>query len=138
MLVNCIAYKNGSRLADLPVEEISDYLKREDCFVWVALSDPSEHELEQMKDEFGLHELAVEDARHGHQRPKIEEYGDSVFAVMHQLEESGDGYRISEVNVFVGRNYVLSTAGNTSSAYANAASASRTCCSTAPASSFTR
>ena len=108
MLVNCIAYKNGSRLADLPVEEISDYLKREDCFVWVALSDPSEHELEQMKDEFGLHELAVEDARHGHQRPKIEEYGDSVFAVMHQLEESGDGYRISEVNVFVGRNYVLS------------------------------
>ena len=48
MLVNCIAYKNGSRLADLPVEEISDYLKREDCFGWVALSGPSEHELEQV------------------------------------------------------------------------------------------
>jgi len=108
VLVNCIAYKNGSRLADLPVEEISDYLKREDCFVWVALRDATERELEQMKEEFGLHELAVEDARHGHQRPKIEEYGDSVFAVMHQLEEKDDDYTISEVNVFVGRNYVLS------------------------------
>jgi len=108
VLVNCIAYKNGSRLADLSVEEISDYLKRDDCFVWVALRDASDAELDQMKDEFNLHELAVEDARHGHQRPKIEEYGDSVFAVMHQLEEDGGGYSIGEVNVFVGRNYVLS------------------------------
>ena len=108
MLVNCIAYKDGSRLADLPVGEISDYLKRDDCFIWVALRDASEAELEQMKEEFGLHELAVEDARHGHQRPKIEEYGDSVFAVMHQLEQDGDAYNISEVNVFVGHNYVLS------------------------------
>ena len=108
MLVNCIAYKNGSRIADLPVDEISDYLQRGDCFVWVALRDASGAELEQMKEEFGLHELAVEDARHGHQRPKIEEYEDSVFAVMHQLEEQGDGYSVSEVNVFVGHNYVLS------------------------------
>lgn len=108
MLVNCIAYKNGSRLADLSVEEISDYLKRDDCFVWVALLDATEAELDQMKEEFGLHELAVEDARHGHQRPKIEEYGDSVFAVMHQLDAVGDDYSIGEVNVFVGHNYVLS------------------------------
>lgn len=108
MLVNCVAYENGSRLADLPVEKISDYLERPNCFVWVALNDATPHELDQMKDEFDLHELAVEDARHGHQRPKIEEYGNSVFAVMHQLEEANDEYRISEVNVFVGRNYVLS------------------------------
>ena len=108
MLVNCIAYRNGSRLADLTAEEISDYLQRDDCFVWVALRDPTDQELDLMKEEFGLHELAVEDARHGHQRPKIEEYGDSVFAVMHQLEEAGDAYSISEVSVFVGRNYVLS------------------------------
>ena len=85
MLVNCIAYKDGSRLADLPVGEISDYLKRDDCFIWVALRDASEAELEQVKEECGRHELAVEDARHGRQRPKVEEYGDSVFAVMHQL-----------------------------------------------------
>ena len=108
VLLNCVAYKNGSRLADFPVDEISDYLKKPDCFVWVALCDPSPGELDQMQEEFNLHELAVEDARHGHQRPKIEEYGDSVFTVMHQLELGENESRVSEVNVFVGRNYVLS------------------------------
>ncbi len=112
MLVNCIAYKDGARLADLPVDAISEYLERDDCFVWVALRDATEAELEQMKEEFDLHELAVEDARHGHQRPKIEEYGNSVFAVMHQLEEEDDDYRVSEINIFVGRNYVLSVRNN--------------------------
>ena len=61
--------------------------------------------------EFGLHELAVEDARHGHQRPKIEEYGDSLFVVLHLLEPAADGSTdldVGEVNVFVGPNYVLS------------------------------
>ncbi|SBT04340.1 Magnesium and cobalt transport protein CorA [Candidatus Propionivibrio aalborgensis] len=108
MLINCVAYENGSRLADLQAEEISDYLARPGCFVWVALRDATEQELDQMKEEFDLHELAVEDARHGHQRPKIEEYGDSVFAVMHQLELNEGEFSGSEVNVFVGRNYVLS------------------------------
>jgi magnesium transporter len=108
VLINCVAYENGSRLADLQAEEISDYLARPGCFVWVALRDATEQELDQMKEEFDLHELAVEDARHGHQRPKIEEYGDSVFAVMHQLELNEGEFSVSEVNVFVGRNYVLS------------------------------
>jgi len=108
MLINCVAYENGSRLADMTVEEISDYLAKPDCFVWVALRDATPHELDQMQEEFALHELAVEDARHGHQRPKIEEYGDSVFAVMHLLEEDKGEFNIGEVNVFVGKNYVLS------------------------------
>ena len=112
MLINCVAYENGSRLADLPVEEISDYLVRPNCFVWVALNDPSPQELDKMKEEFNLHELAVEDARHGHQRPKIEEYDDTVFAVMHQLEIDGDSFSIGEVSVFVGPNFVLSVRKN--------------------------
>jgi len=62
-----------------------------------------------MQDEFGLHDLAVEDALHGHQRPKIEEYGKTVFAVLHLLELSPtDELRLGEVNVFVGSNFVLS------------------------------
>ena len=73
MLINCVAYENGVRLADLTVEEISDYLERSGCFVWVALRDATPEELDKMKEEFNLHELAVEDARHGHQRPKLEE-----------------------------------------------------------------
>jgi magnesium transporter len=109
MLINCVAYQEGKRLDNIPVEEISDYLERQNCFVWVALKDAEPAELEQMQHEFGLHELAVEDAHAGHQRPKIEEYGNSLFAVMHTVEMVDDELHVGEVDVFVGENYVLST-----------------------------
>ena len=108
MLINCVAYENGARLADLAVEEISDYLERPECFVWVALLDATPGELGTMKEEFNLHELAIEDARHGHQRPKLEEYGQSIFVVMHLLELGEEEITLGEVHVFVGPNYVLS------------------------------
>jgi magnesium transporter len=111
MLINCVVYENGAKLADIAVAEISDYMARPGCFVWVALADASHEELADMQHEFGLHELAVEDARHGHQRPKIEEYGDSLFAVLHLLEPAADGsgeIGVGEFDVFVGPNYVLS------------------------------
>ncbi|PSJ16108.1 magnesium and cobalt transport protein CorA [Nitrosomonas supralitoralis] len=107
MLVNCVAYENGTRLADITIEEISDYLERPGCFVWVALRDATPLELEQMKEEFKLHELAVEDASHGHQRPKLEEYGESLFVVMHLLESNKEENNLGELNVFVGFNFVL-------------------------------
>ncbi|WP_309684733.1 magnesium and cobalt transport protein CorA [Polaromonas sp.] len=111
MLINCVVYQNGTKLADIPVSEISDYITRPDAFVWVALQDATPAELEEMQEEFGLHELAVEDARHGHQRPKIEEYGTSLFAVLHLVEVSPEKPKelnVGEVNVFTGSNYVLS------------------------------
>lgn len=111
MLINCVAYENGAKLADISVEDISDYISRPGCFVWVALSDASNEELEEMQKEFNLHPLAVEDAHHGHQRPKVEEYGDSLFVVMHMVEPSAEGEHctnVGEVDVFVGANYVLS------------------------------
>ncbi|HET9578894.1 MAG TPA: magnesium/cobalt transporter CorA [Usitatibacter sp.] len=107
MLVNCAAYAEGRKIADIAKEEISDYLKRPDAFVWVALKDPQPAELEEMQEEFGLHPLAVEDARHGHQRPKIEEYGDSVFVVLHNVEIRNDEVEVGEIHLFVGPNYVL-------------------------------
>ncbi|MGM9488534.1 magnesium and cobalt transport protein CorA [Ideonella sp. YS5] len=114
MLINCVAYQDGRRVADLGVEEISDYLQRTGCFVWVALRDATDEELAQMQVEFGLHELAVEDARHGHQRPKLEEFGDTLFMVMHLLEFEGGELRVGEVDVFVGRNFVLSVRNRSS------------------------
>jgi magnesium transporter len=109
MLVNCVAYQDGKKLADIPKEDISEYVKRPDCFVWVALRDPSPAEIEEMREEFDLHELAVEDASHGHQRPKIEEYGDSLFAVLQPIELKDDELGVGEVDIFVGPNYILST-----------------------------
>jgi magnesium transporter len=113
MLVNCVAYENGRRLGDIEPHQISDYLKRPGCFVWVALKDPTEVELAQAQEEFDLHPLAVEDARHGHQRPKIEEYGDSLFAVLNTVEVQGDELNVGEVDIFVGPNYVLSVRSRT-------------------------
>ncbi|OGA98411.1 MAG: magnesium and cobalt transport protein CorA [Burkholderiales bacterium RIFCSPHIGHO2_12_FULL_69_20] len=109
MLINCVAYHDGNKLADIPVADISDYLAKPGCFVWVALRDASDDELTVMQDEFDLHDLAVEDALHGQQRPKIEEYDKSVFAVLHLVEYSPtDELRLGEVHVFAGPNFVLS------------------------------
>jgi magnesium transporter len=108
MLINCTAYQEGTKLRDISITEISDYVSHPDCFVWVALRDAEPAELEEMRLEFGLHELAVEDASHGHQRPKIEEYGESLFVVMKPLEIVDGALTVGEVAVFVGKNYVLS------------------------------
>ena len=112
MLVNCAAYQNGRKLADIPIADISEYLRQPDCFVWVALSEVTPDELGQMAEEFELHPLAVEDAQKGHQRPKIEEYDDSLFVVLQTLEpepETTNGdLLVGEVDVFAGRNYILS------------------------------
>ena len=108
MLVSCVAYENGVKVADIPVTEISDWVHRPNCLVWVALFEPTLEELDEMAQEFGLHELAVEDARKGHQRPKIEEYGDVLFVVLHMIETGETELRVGEVDVFVGRNFILS------------------------------
>lgn len=114
MLINCVAYENGVKLADISIERISDYLERPECFVWVGLRDASDDELNQMQEEFGLHDLSVEDARHGHQRPKIEEYSDSMFVVMHLVEVEETEMSVGEICIFVGKNYVLSVRGGKS------------------------
>ena len=108
MLINCVAYQEGKKLCDIPVEDISEYLKQDDTFVWVALRDPAPADISVMQEEFGLHELAVEDALRGHQRPKLEEYGDSLFVVVQIVELAGDELNVGQLAVFAGENYVLS------------------------------
>jgi len=108
MLINCVAYQEGKKLSDIPVEDISEYLKQADTFVWVALRDPAPADITLMQEEFSLHELAVEDALRGHQRPKLEEYGDSLFMVAQIVELAGDELNVGQLAVFAGENYVLS------------------------------
>jgi Mg2+ and Co2+ transporter CorA len=113
MLVNCVVYREGKRSAEIPKEEISDYLAQPGTFVWVAIKDPQPGELEAMEEEFDLHPLAVEDARHGHQRPKIEEYGNQVFCVLRTVQMKGEEIQCGEVDIFVGPNFVLSVRHDT-------------------------
>src|SRR5581483_3716176 len=108
MLIKCAAYENGKKIADIPASEIHDYVCRPGCFVWVAMRDRDIALLEEMREQFNLHPLAVEDAQQGHQRPKIEEYGDSLFAVLHMVEPGTPDLRVGEVDIFAGPNYILS------------------------------
>ncbi len=108
MLRTCVAYRDGKKLGEISVDDIRSYLDQPDCFVWVAIVDPGPQELVTMQAQFGLHPLAIEDAQKGFQRPKVEEYGDSLFAVVHMIEEKDGDLVVGEADIFVGRNYVLS------------------------------
>ena len=111
-LINCVAYREGRRLADIELRDVHTYLAQPGAFVWVALHEPTQSELATMQEEFDLHDLAVEDAGHTHEavaRAKIEEYGDALFVVLNKAEFTPtDEIKIGEVGVFVGRNYVVS------------------------------
>jgi magnesium transporter len=112
MLLNCVAYQEGRKLADIPLLEIHTYVAQPGTFVWVALHEPTDEELAAMREEFDLHPLAVEDASHHHTtvaRPKVEEYGDQLFVVMNTMELlPTDEINVGELDVFVGPNFVLS------------------------------
>ncbi|HEV2612421.1 MAG TPA: magnesium/cobalt transporter CorA [Noviherbaspirillum sp.] len=114
MLINCVAYREGRRLADVAMNNIASYIHQPDCFVWIALKDAEPAELQKMQAEFNLHELAVEDAQHGHQRPKIEEYGDSLFVVVHTVELANGELNVGELAIFVQESYVLSVRNRSS------------------------
>lgn len=112
MLINCVVYEGGSRLKDIPLSESAHWLGKEGRFVWVALCDPTPDEMAQMQRQFNLHELAVEDASKGHQRPKIEEYDECLFAVLHLLDCVDGEVKVGEVAIFVGKDFVLSVRRN--------------------------
>ena len=108
MLISCVAYRDGQKVADIGIDEVQKYVSQPGYLVWVALREPDAEMLEKMQQQLGLHPLAIEDARNGHQRPKVEDYGDSLFAVMQIIEPEGADLRVGDVAVFAGRNYVVS------------------------------
>lgn len=109
MVRNLASYSvDGTRLADISLEEISDALASKDTgFVWVGLYRPDEPLLLKMQEEFGLHPLAVEDALKAHQRPKVELYGDSLFLVLQTAQVVKGHIEFGETHVFIGPRYLL-------------------------------
>jgi magnesium transporter len=124
MLVNVSAYENGKRIGDISVDEISDVLQRPGTFVWVGLYEPDAGLLAKMQVEFHLHELAVEDARNAHQRPKIETYGESqLFIVLKTANlkpANGEAREVEygETHLFVGPNFLVSVRHGDTAGYA--------------------
>lgn len=124
-VVNCVAYSfAGERISSITVDEISDVLKEPDKFVWVGLLEPDEPLLEKLQEEFGLHDLAIEDAHAAHQRPKVEAYGNSLFVVAQTAHVINGRIEFGETHVFLGRNFIVVVRHGASLSYAPAR---RTC-----------
>lgn len=117
-VVNCVRYgRDGSR-RDITLDEISDVLAVDDgSFVWVGLYEPGEDLLDKLQEEFDLHDLAVEDAHHAHQRPKIEAYGNSLFIAVHTAQATGGEVSFGETHLFVGPRYLVTVRHGTSLSY---------------------
>jgi magnesium transporter len=110
MIVNCVVYSSGCKVADIPLDQVGEWAARDGHFVWIGLLDPSEEEMRLVQAELGLHDLAVEDAHSAHQRPKLEEYGDGLFVVLRTVRWEPDKKSVErgETHVFVGPRYVVS------------------------------
>ena len=108
VVVACAAYQDGRRVADLDIAECGSFPKESGRFVWVGLYEPSEHILRSLERQFGLHELAVEDAFRAHQRPKLDIYGDAVFIVLRTARLVDADIEFGETHVFAGKGYVIS------------------------------
>ncbi|WP_392968581.1 magnesium and cobalt transport protein CorA [Streptomyces sp. LN245] len=116
-VVNCVAYRDGVRIPegrDL-VDTVQRIRKRDEGFVWLGLHEPTDVEFAGIAELFDLHPLAVEDAVEAHQRPKLERYGDTLFAVFKtvcyvehkELTATSEVVNTGEIMVFVGPDFVI-------------------------------
>ena len=108
-VIVCAAYYGGTRVADLSIDQIRPALGRENQFVWLGLYEPERDVLQKVQQQFGLHDLAVEDAYKAHQRPKLELYEDSLFVVLRtaHISASSRHLEFGETHIFLGRNYLV-------------------------------
>jgi magnesium transporter len=120
MIVNCVSYADGKRMGAVEIEDISEILRFEGQFIWIGLHEPDEDLLRKIQEEFGLHDLAIEDAHRAHQRPKIEEYGDSLFVVLRTAQTPPGSCEVAfgETHVFLGARYVVTVRHGASLSYA--------------------
>jgi magnesium transporter len=112
MIVDCAHYRDGARQHEGPldVQRAAELARGDgDDFVWLGLRDPSGEELDRIGATFGLHELALEDARKAHQRPKLEDYDDSFFIVLRtaRYNDEREEVEFGEINLFLGRGYAI-------------------------------
>jgi magnesium transporter len=112
------AYVDGRRVANIAIEEAASWRSRPGHVVWIGLHEPDMTILTSVQRQFQLHDLAIEDADHAHQRPKIEQYGDGLFIVARTAQLVGDSIAFGETHLFVGEGYLVSVRHGASTSYA--------------------
>jgi len=122
VIVDCAVYTHGKRREGrLPVEEALEAADDPDSFVWIGLYEPTPEEFDAVRDELGLHELAVEDAVRAHQRPKLELYDEDLFVVLKTARyvDVEERVEFAEIQLFIGQSYVVSVRHGEASALAH-------------------
>src|SRR3954449_7360124 len=109
-IVDLAVYRDGKRKDDVSLDQAFEACRAPGTLVWIGLHEPSEEEFDAVRREFGLHELAVEDAMKGHQRPKLEVYDDdTLFVVLKSARYfEPDTLEFGEILIFVGDQYIVS------------------------------
>ena len=127
-VIAAAAYSAGRRVADIGIEESGLWASKPGHFVWIGIEAPSEHDLRRLQAQFNLHELAIEDALHAHQRPKVETYGETTFVVLRTAFLEDNHIALGETEIFLSRGYVISVRHGASASYARV----RQCAEAAP------
>ena len=108
MIVDLALYEDGRRKPDVELDQAFEACRAQNTLVWIGLHQPTDDEFDAVRREFGLHELAVEDAMKGHQRPKLEVYDDTLFIVLKTARYfEPDTLEFGEILIFVGDNFVV-------------------------------
>ena len=107
-LVAAFLYRDGKPVAPVPLDQPLQCAADRSEFVWIGLSEPTEAELLQLQENYGLHPLAVEDALKAHQLPKVEVFGDQLFVIARTAQLEGDQIAYGETAIFVSENFVIS------------------------------
>jgi magnesium transporter len=130
-VVRSVAYADGRPVGEVAIDDISEILEQPGHFVWIGLHEPDAALLRRLQAEFGLHDLAVEDALRAHQRPKVERYGDSLFVVLRTARLAPTTPRVEhgETHIFLGPRYLVSVRHGASLGYGEV----RARCETTPA-----
>ena len=111
------AYVDGRRVANIAVEDAAGWRSRPGHVVWIGLHEPDMALLRAVQRQFQLHDLAIEDADHAHQRPKIEQYGEALFIVARTAQLDGESIAFGETHLFVGEGYLVSVRHGPSTSY---------------------
>ena len=119
MIVDCAVYVNGSRVPEsLGLEDSLEVARERKGFVWIGLHEPDVDEFARVAESFRLHPLAVEDAVHPHQRPKLEHFDDTLFVVLKPARyvDEDEVVEVDQIMVFLGTDFVVSVRHGSSTA----------------------
>lgn len=115
-VIAALTYRKGRRRAE--VDFSSPFDADADDFEWIGLFEPSEAELESVRRRYGLHELAVEDARSQDGLPKLEVYGQQLFVRTRTVQLADDALKFGSTSFFVSRNYIVTVRMGSSDGHA--------------------